>query len=67
VKRVDIYNLSEDTDVFFTDLEGQTPGAALGFPIKRDSHLRLDNDVDAVNTLLATVSGTASLAFACYA
>lgn len=67
VKKIDFFNLSEDTDIFFTDLAGQTPGAALGFPIPALAWLRYDNDVTPTVFKLATVSGSASLAIATYA
>ncbi len=65
-KRVHIYNLSTDTDVYFTDLNGQTPSSSLGFPIRADSWLLYDSEPSA-DLLFATISGTAALAFAFYA
>jgi hypothetical protein len=65
-KRVHIYNLSTENDVYFTDLNGQTPGAALGFPIKADSWLMYDSE-PTDDLLFATTAGTASVAFAFYA
>jgi hypothetical protein len=65
-KRVHIYNLSTENDVFFTDLDGQTPDATLGFPIKADSWLMYDSE-PTDDLLFATTTGTASVAFAFYA
>jgi hypothetical protein len=65
-KRVHIYNLSTENDVFFTDLSGQEPDATLGFPIRADSWLMYDSE-PTDDLLFATTAGTASVAFAFYA
>jgi hypothetical protein len=67
IKQLDIYNLSSDTDVYFTHFAGQSPGAALGFPIRADSWFRYDSDVVNADFKLVTLSGTASLEFVCNA
>jgi hypothetical protein len=65
-KRVHIYNLSTENDVYFTDLNGQSPDATLGFPIRADSWLMYDSE-PTDDLLFATTTGTASVAFAFYA
>lgn len=64
-KRVHIYNLSEDTDVFFTDFPGDVPSSSLGFPIKANSWFLYDVE-PGDDFLMATISGSASLAIAFY-
>lgn len=65
-KRVQIYNLSEDTTVYFTDFAGQEPDSGLGFPIRQDSWFLYDSEPTS-DFLMATLSGTAVLALAFYA
>ena len=64
-KRVHIYNLSEDTTVYWTDLDGQTPSVNLGFPIPPGGYQLYD--AEPTEDLLFFAPGSAALAFAFYA
>lgn len=64
-KRAHLYNLSDTETIWFTDFAGQEPDASLGFPIRPDSWMLYDIEINS-DALFATLGASASLAIAFY-